>query len=101
LGKLVSIKFQSQISRVEQLARAKVRECLEEFSKSGSFSAADALRRAAFPKSEYVGSHERADGVWLAEIRYDHLLHEGVGTSQAAALVNAVLHMCDATDDAC
>ena len=95
MGELIKTIFGLKDER--SLDRA-ARECLSEFSKSGSFSAAQRLRQVAFPTSEFAGSLLLPNNRWIAEIRFDHLLHEGEGETEAAALVDAVLRMLEATE---
>ena len=98
MGELISAKFGSKIVRDELVLENATRECLGEFKNSGSFSVAQRLRQIAFPASTFVGSLLLPNDRWIAEIRFDHLLHEGEGETEAAALVDAVLRMLEATE---
>lgn len=71
----------------------RVRKLLQEFSESGSLQTAERLRKIALPESDFAGSLCLSEVQWIAEIRYDHLLHEGEGQTKAAALVDAVLRI--------
>jgi hypothetical protein len=94
MGKLIRTIFGSKDEQSQDRA---VRECLSEFSKSGSFSVAQRLRHIAFPTSQFAGSLLLPNNRWIAEIRYDHLLHEGEGETEAAALVDAISRMLEVT----
>jgi hypothetical protein len=94
MGELIRRIFGSKDEESQDRA---VRECLSEFLKSKSFSVAQRLRHIAFPSSQFAGSLLLPNDRWIAEIRYDHLLHEGEGETEAAALVDAVLRMLEAT----
>src|ERR1700722_17353257 len=91
MGELVSISFRSKELRVDRSIEKKVQECLREFEKTGSIQCAQKLRQLALPTSEFLASRSLADGNWVVEIRYDNLLHEGEGATEAAGLVDAVM----------
>ena len=95
MGELIKTIFGSQDDQSRDRA---IRECLNEFSKSGSVVVAQRLRQLAFPLSQFAGSLLLPNDRWIAEVRYDHLLHEGEGETEAAALVDAVLRMLEATN---
>jgi hypothetical protein len=95
MGELVSIAFRSKELRVDRSIENKVQECLTHFEKTGSFQSAQKLRQIALPTSEFFASRSLPDGKWVVEIRYDNLLHEGEGPTQAAALVDAVVRISD------
>ena len=97
MGDLVTIEFASKALRVERSLADKARKCLDEFLKYGSFKSAEKLRLIAIPASEFAGALCLPDGSWIAEIRYDNLLHEGEGETEAAALVDAILRIAEAT----
>ena len=61
-----------------------------DFLSAASLEGAQNLCSAAFPKSELYSLHVFPDDLWVAEIRYDNILHEGAGTSEASALANAI-----------
>jgi hypothetical protein len=93
MGELVSIEFRSKELRVDRSIEKKVQECLTEFENTASFQSAQKLRQIALPTSEFFASRSLPDGKWVVEIRYDNLLHEGEGSTQAAALVDAVIRI--------
>ena len=93
MGELVSISFRSKELRVDRSIEKKVQECLTEFEKTGSFQSAQKRRQLALPTSEFFASRPLADGNWVVEIRYDNLLHDGEGATEAAALVDAVMQI--------
>lgn len=80
-------------SKTDRAEDDRVRKLLQEFSESGSLQTAERLRQIALPASDFAGSICLSHGQWIAEIRYDHLLHEGEGQTEAAALVDAVLRI--------
>jgi hypothetical protein len=96
VGELVTIEFRSKSLGVDRSLEGRVQECLKEFANSGSFNSAQNLRHLAFPTSEYYASRCLPDGRWVVEIRYDNLLHEGEGPTEAAALVDAVMRISEA-----
>jgi hypothetical protein len=96
VGELVAIEFRSKALRVDRSLEGRVQECLKEFANSGSIQSAQNLRQAAFPTSEFYASRCLPDGSWVVEIRYDNLLHEGEGPTEAAALVDAVMRISEA-----
>jgi hypothetical protein len=93
MGELVSIAFRSKELRVDRSIEKKVQECLTEFEKTGSFQSAQKLRQVTLPTSEFFASRPLPNGKFVVEIRYDNLLHEGEGATEAAALVDAVMHI--------
>jgi hypothetical protein len=97
MGKVVAVAFRSKALQVERSLESRVRECVKDFSESGSFMSAQNLCRAAFPSCEIYDSRRLANGKWAVEIRYDNLLHEGEGQTEAAALVDAILWISEAT----
>jgi hypothetical protein len=97
MSNVVAIAFRSKALQVDRSSENRVRECLKDFSQSGSFQSAQNLCRAAFPSCEIHGSRRLANGKWAVEIRYDNLLHEGEGPTEAAALVDAILWISEAT----
>jgi hypothetical protein len=97
VGELIAIEFRSKALRVDRSLEGRVQECLKEFEKSGSIHSAQNLRHVAFPTSEFYGARCLPDGSWVVEIRYDNLLHEGEGPTEAAALVDAVMRISEAT----
>jgi hypothetical protein len=90
MGDLVSLTFLSKELRSDRSIRKKVQECLTEFEKTGSFHSAQKLRQIALPTSEFFASRSLPDGSWAVEIRYDNLLHDGEGPTEAAALFDAI-----------
>ena len=96
MGELVAIEFRSKALRVDRLLESRVQECLKEFAKSGSLQSAQNLRHVIFPTSEFYAARCLPDGSWVVEIRYDNLLHEGEGQTEAAALVDAVMQISEA-----
>jgi hypothetical protein len=67
-----------------------LRVCLQHYEQFKTIQDAQRLRSAVLPSSELVALSRMPDGIWLAELRYDNLLHEGWGESEAAAVVDAV-----------
>lgn len=90
MGDLVSIAFRSKELRVDRSIEKKVQECLREFEKTGSLQSAQKLRQLALPTSAFFASRSLPDASWAVEIRYDNLLHDGEGPTEAAALIDAI-----------
>lgn len=97
MGDVIAITFRSKALRVERSLENRVRECLNDYSDSGSWKSAQNLCRVAFPSCEIHGSRRLPNGKWAVEVRYDHLLHEGEGQTEAAALVDAIMWISEAT----
>ena len=93
MGELVAINFRSSVIRTDRGREEKVRECLETFQKTGTYEAALNVCRAACPGCEVGRAQLSPGGRWMVEIRYDNLLHEGEGQTEAGALINAILHI--------
>mgnify|MGYP001291982876 CR=1 FL=1 len=98
MGNLVAIDFQSRVIRTDQQHEGRVRKCLAEFEESGSYETALSLCRTACPGSEVGLAQRLPDGRWVIELRYDNIIHEGSGDSEAGALIDAILQISEATD---
>ena len=92
MGELVTINFRSQAIRTDRAPEVKVRDCLKAFNETGTYDAALKLCRTC-PDCEVGLAQALSNGRWLVEVRYDNLLHEGEGETEAAALVDAVLQI--------
>jgi hypothetical protein len=93
MGGLVAIDFGSRVIRTDRDLENKVRECLKAFEKMGAYATALNLCRTACPGCEVGLTRVLPGGRWLVEVRYDNLLHEGAGETEAAALIDAILHI--------
>lgn len=82
MGALIGF-FDSQLFR--QTFRKKLRDTLAGSDKSKS--------AAALPDLEVTWTFSTPDGVWIAEVNYDNILHEGEGPTQAKAIANAILRI--------
>jgi hypothetical protein len=98
--KLISLEFHRKPVRVEKSLGGKLSRALEEFEKKRSFLAGQDLRVAVLPNSEFHRSWRQPNGIWIAELRYDNLIHQGEGPSEGAALVDAVLGIVNVIEDA-
>jgi len=96
---LIAVEFGSQKLSVERSVEGRVRSCLELFQKTQSFKDADNLRRVAFPSSVLYGSQLLGADHWRVEVLYNNLIHEGEGSTEAAALIDAVQHISAAIRD--
>ncbi len=76
-----------------EICHAEVRECLNEFKRSGTVTSAERLRLTLLPRSTVYDSFCCPDGKWFVELRFDELLHDGKGNTEAAALVDVVLRV--------
>ncbi|PSO26032.1 hypothetical protein [Bradyrhizobium sp. MOS002] len=85
MGKVVSY----QMRRHESL-HPNLQSALKEFEEHKTLFAAQKLRETLFPDSEVIGHYQAAQGRWVAEIRYDHLIHEAEGPTLAVAIANVV-----------
>lgn len=97
MGELVAIDFQARVIRTDRKLEMKVRECLKSFEDAGTYATALHLCRTACSGCEVGSAQLLPDGRWVIEVRYDNLLHEGEGESEAAALVDAILHISEVT----
>lgn len=96
MGDLVAINFRSRVLRADQGLEDKTRECIEIFQKTGTYQSALNVCRAACPGCDVGVAQRLHDGRFRVEVRYDNLLHEGEGETEAAALMDAILHISDA-----
>ena len=55
----------------------------------------ETIGREAYPSAEIDSLDCMPDGTWVAEVRFDNLLFEGIGTSEASALAAAILEISD------
>jgi hypothetical protein len=90
MSEFVESSFRSNAWRIGWSLDSVDRDRLRDFLSSGLFECAQDVCRAAFPASELYASYCWPDGSWTAEVLYDNLLHDGVGPTEAAALINAI-----------
>jgi hypothetical protein len=98
MGELVAIDCGSRAIRTNRALEAKVRECVKTFEETGTYDAALNLCRTSCPGCAVGLARRLSDERWMVEVRYDHLLHEGVGVTAAAALVDAILHISETVE---
>jgi hypothetical protein len=96
MGDLVAINLRSRVLRADRGLEDKIRECVEIFQKTGTYQSALNVCRAACPGCDVGFSQRLPEGQFRVEVRYDNLLHEGEGETEAAALMDAILHISDA-----
>lgn len=97
MGALISGHFDKGRRRRCSL-HSKLNSALLEFDSCRTLFAAQNLRATIFPDSELFGHYLAANGCWVAELRYDHLVHEAEGPTLAIAIVNAVRQIVDALE---
>ena len=94
MGALISGQF-GQATRYKSL-HAKLNKALEAFEEQKTVFAAQHLRETVLPGSELFGHYLAGDDHWVAELRYDHLIHEAEGPTLAVAIANAVKEIVNA-----
>ena len=97
MGVLMSGRFGQE--RHVQTLHLNLQKARDEFEGHKTVFAAQNLRESVFPDSELFGHYLAADGRWIAEIRYDHMIHEAEGPTLADAIANAVERIVDAIED--
>jgi hypothetical protein len=73
------------------------RECLRHFVELGDDHFASQLCGLAFPGAVLRDLYVDDQGLWTAEVIYDNLLHSGEGRTEAAALIDALRTISEAS----
>jgi len=98
MHELIVVDFHSRELQLKWCRESRVREYLRKFLETGSFESAQKLCCNAIPTSEFYSSQCLPDGTWIATIRFDNLLHEGGGPTEAAALIDAITRISEVID---
>lgn len=98
MAELIGLDFWSRNVQRRSLGRSEVRDCLRKYLVTESFENAQKLCRKVFPTSEFYSSQRTPDGSWIATIRFDNLLHDGEGPTEASALVDAIVRIAEMLD---
>jgi hypothetical protein len=98
MGSSISGHFSRSASAPESL-QAKLNRAMRQFEQHKTLFAAQKLRETIFPDSELFGHYLAVDGRWVAELRYDHLIHEAEGPTLADAIASAVRQIVDGLEN--
>ena len=93
MPEVITVDFQSRVEQSDN--GTELRTCLCNFLTAQTLETAQNLCDKIFPTSEFYSSQCLVDGRWIATVRFDNLLHDGEGPTEAAALLDALARIFD------